>query len=194
VVVSNELPVKTLGELIAYAKANPGKINFGSAAAGMRLAVELFSDRAGIKMEHIGYRGGAPAAMALSANEVQLLFDTAITSAPLMEAGKIRGLATTGGKRAPSLPNLPTVEEAGLPGFQIGFWLGLLAPAGTPRPIVELLAKAVASYAETAEAKADFQRLAYLPVAAGPAAFGSLIAREIKFWTEVAKKAGIEPQ
>ena len=133
-VVNPALPVNSVQELIAYAKANPGKLNFASSGNGtsIHLSGELFKMMAGVQMTHVPYKGSAPALQDLVGGQVQLMFDNLPPSLPLIKAGKLRALAVTSATRAPALPDVPTVAEAGLPGFEASSWFGLLAPAGTP--------------------------------------------------------------
>ena len=137
-VVNPSLPVNSVKDLIAYAKANPGKLSFGSGSNGSagHLAGELFKTEAGVDMVHIPYKGGAPALQALLAGDTQLMFDNLANSAAQIKAGKLKALAVTTAKRSKLAPELPTMAEAGLPGFDISTWFGLFAPAGTPKEIV----------------------------------------------------------
>ena len=132
---SRRVPVNSVQELIAYAKANPGKLNFASSGNGtsIHLSGELFKVMAGVQMTHVPYKGGAPALQDLIGGQVQLMFDNLPPSLPQIKAGKLRALAVTRPTRAPALPDVPTIAEAGLPGFEASSWFGVLAPAGTPR-------------------------------------------------------------
>src|SRR4029434_2029972 len=132
------VPVNSVQELIAYTKANPGKLNFASSGAGtsIHLSGELFKVMAGVKMTHVPYKGSAPALQDLLGGQVQLMFDNLPPSLPQIKAGKLRALAVTSLTRAPALPDVPTIAESGLPGFEASSWFGILAPAGTPQPII----------------------------------------------------------
>ena len=137
--VNPSVPVNSVQELIAYAKANPGKLNFASSGSGtsIHLSGELFKVMAGVQMTHVPYKGSAPALQDLLGGQVQLMFDNLPPSLPQIKAGKLRALAVTSATRAPALPDVPTVAEAGLPGFEASSWFGVLAPAGTPPAIVD---------------------------------------------------------
>jgi tripartite-type tricarboxylate transporter receptor subunit TctC len=140
-VVNPALPVTNVKELIAHAKANPGKLSFGSAgvASSGHMIGEMFKAASGIDMMHVPYRGGAPSIVGLMGNEVQVVFDVISTSKELSETGKLRALAVTSPERAPIMPNVPTVMESGVPDFQVVFWMGAFVPAGTPQPVVDRL-------------------------------------------------------
>ena len=140
-VVNPSVPVNSVQEFIAYAKANPGKLNFASSGSGtsIHLSGELFKVMAGVQMTHVPYKGSAPALQDLLGGQVQLMFDNLPPSLPQIKAGKLRALAVTSATRAPALPDVPTVAEAGLPGFEASSWFGVLAPAGTPPAIVAKL-------------------------------------------------------
>jgi tripartite-type tricarboxylate transporter receptor subunit TctC len=158
--VNPSLPVNSVAELIAYAKANPGKLNFASSGSGtsIHLSGELFKVMAGVDMVHVPYKGSAPALQDLIAGQVQLMFDNLPPSLPQIKAGKLRALAVTSVARAPALPDVPTVAEAGLPGFEASSWFGLVAPAGTPPAIVAKINSEVAAWLATPEAKDKLSR------------------------------------
>lgn len=179
--VNPSLPVKSVTELIAYAKANPGKLNFGSSGIGasQHLAAELFKSRTGIEMIHVPYKGGGPAMADLVAGRIQLMFETIPNSLPYIQSGQLRALAVTVEERSGQLPDVPTVAEAGLAGFVSRGWLGVMAPAGTPQSIVDkvnaAVHKAVADPAIT-------KRLVDLGLRiklSTPAEFSAFIAREV---------------
>ena len=140
-VVYPSLPAHSVKELIAYAKANPGKLNYGSSGVGFadHLAGALFETLAGVKMQHVPYKGGAPAMVDLLGGNIQLIFATVSTSLTHVKAGRIRALAVTSAKRVAQFADVPTVAEAGVPGFAVDNWYGFMAPRGTPKPIVEKL-------------------------------------------------------
>ena len=139
--VHPSLPVKTMAELVTYAKANPGKVSWGSQGFGVapHLLIELFKLETGVNVVHVPYRGTAPMLSAVLAGEVQVVADPMTTSLVHIEAGKLRAIAIAGAERTPKLPNVPTVVEAGFPKLQSPFWLGVVAPAGTPQPIIDKL-------------------------------------------------------
>ena len=154
-VVHPSVPVKSVQDLIAYAKANPDKLSYGSSGAGNagHLAGELFKGMAGIRMVHIPYKGGAPAMVDLIAGQVQVVFSSAPTAVPQVKAGKIRGLAVTTARRSVILPELPTIAEAGLPGFEADNWYGVVTTMRTPRPIIERLREEIVRALHTPEVK-----------------------------------------
>ena len=191
-VVNPSLPVNSVQELIAYAKANPGKLNFASSGNGtsIHLSGEMFKTMAGVQMTHVPYKGSAPALQDLVGGQVQLMFDNLPSSLALIKAGKLKALAVTSLTRAAALPEVPTVAESGLPGFEASSWFGLLAPAGTPQPIVVTLNGDVAKWLATADAKEKL--LAQGAIAAGgpPADFTRHIAAETAKWQKVVKDSG----
>ncbi|HEU5277062.1 MAG TPA: tripartite tricarboxylate transporter substrate binding protein [Xanthobacteraceae bacterium] len=194
--VTPSLPVKSLPELIAYAKANPGKVNFGSAGVGSQPHVlgELLKLVADIKLTHVPYRGSAPAITDLLAGQIQMMFDTPVVMLPHIEAGKMRALAITSAARSPQLPNVPTVLEAGLPRLQANLWSGLLAPAGTPPEIVAKLNVTFNEGMNTPEMREALRKLGAEPQAMSPDAFGRFLASETQKWSTVVAEAGIKPE
>jgi tripartite-type tricarboxylate transporter receptor subunit TctC len=192
-VVNLTVPVKTVQELIALAKAQPGKLTYGSSGAGNagHLAAELFKSMTKTEMVHVPYKGGAPAMIDLIAGQTQLVFSSAPTAVPQVKAGKIRGLAVTTLKRSTALPDLPTIAESGLPGYEADNWYGIVTTAGTPRPIIEYL-NAEINRALTAP---DVKQLLFnqgLEVRTStPAEFGAYMKSEFDKWAKVIKDAGI---
>ncbi len=191
--VHPDLPVKTMAELVAYAKANPGKISFGSQGFGVgpHLMLELFKLEAGIKMTHVPYRGTAPMLTALLTGEVQLVIDPTTTSLTHIQSGKIRPLAIAGPTRTPALPDVPTTAEAGYPKLSSPFWLGVVAPAGTPKDII---AKLNGAFREALGAPETRDRLANFGAEAKigtPEEFGKLIVNELALWQGVVRDANI---
>jgi tripartite-type tricarboxylate transporter receptor subunit TctC len=192
-VVNPSVPAKTVQELIALGRAQPGKLTYGSSGAGNagHLAGELFKSMAKIDMVHVPYKGGAPAMFALIADQVQLVFSSAPTAIPQVKAGKIRGLAVTTLKRSAHLPELPTISESGLPGFEADNWYGVAVPAGTPRAIVDRLNTELVR----ALNMPDVKQLLFnqgLEVATGtPEAFGTYMRSEDVKWAKVIKDAGL---
>jgi tripartite-type tricarboxylate transporter receptor subunit TctC len=191
-VVNPSLPVHSVPELIAYAKANPGKLNFASSGNGtsIHLSGELFKAMTGVEMTHVPYKGSAPALTDLIGGQVQLMFDNLPSSLPFIKAGKLRALAVTSGARAAALPDLPTLAESGLQGFEASSWFGVLAPAGTPRDIVAKLNGAIAGWLASPEAKGKL--LAQGAIAAGgtPEDFARHIGAETSKWAKVVKASG----
>jgi tripartite-type tricarboxylate transporter receptor subunit TctC len=191
VVVNPEVPVKTIPELIAYAKANPGKLNMASSGNGstIHMSGELFKMLTGIDMLHVPYRGGAPALTDLLSGQVQVMFDNIPTCAEHVKSGKLRGLAVTSMRRSEVLPDLPTVADF-LPGYEASAWYGLAAPKGTPPEIVETLNKAVNAILADPAAKTRFGELGAILLPGSAADFGKLVADETDKWGKVVKFAG----
>jgi len=191
-VINPALPVNSVPELIAYAKANPGKLNFASSGNGtsIHLSAELFKTMAGVQMTHVPYKGSAPALQDLVGGQVQLMFDNLPSSLALIKGGKLKALAVTSGARAAALPDVPTLAESGLPGFEASSWFGLLAPAGTPPPVIAKLNGEIAKWLATPEAKEKL--LAQGANAAGGTAeeFAQFIAAETAKWQKVVKESG----
>ncbi|CAG0982004.1 hypothetical protein BURK1_01796 [Burkholderiales bacterium] len=191
-VVHPSVPANSVAELIAYAKANPGKLNFASSGSGtsIHLAGELFKVTTGAQMQHIPYKGSAPAIADLLGGQVQLMFDNLPSALPHIRAGKLRALGVTSARRAPALPDLPTIAESGLPGFEASSWFGLVAPAGTPPEVVTKVNGEVARWLATPEAREKL--LAQGANAAGgtPDDFARHIAAETAKWQQVVKASG----
>ena len=191
-VVNPALPVNSVAELIAYAKANPGKLNFASSGNGtsIHLSGELFKVMAGVQMTHVPYKGSAPAVQDLISGQVQLMFDNLPPSLPQIKAGKLRALAVTSTTRAPALPDVPTMAEAGLPGFEASSWFGVLAPAGTPPAIVAKLNAEIAKWLATPEAKERLSKQGANAAGGSPEDFVKHIAAETTKWAKVVKDSG----
>jgi len=186
-------PFADFAGLLAYAKANPGKLNYSSAGNGTlsHVTMELLLHGFGITVTHIPYRGAAPALTDLLAGEVQLKLDTYATANAHVAAGKLRALAYTGRARSKLMPNVPIVAELGLPGYTGVLWTGLLAPAGTPQVVIDRLAAAVKRAVSTKELAERLQRDGIDPISGTPAEFAKLIGHEIAQWRELAKSASI---
>jgi tripartite-type tricarboxylate transporter receptor subunit TctC len=191
-VVNPAVPVNSVQELIAYAKANPGKLNFASSGSGtsIHLSGELFKVMAGVQMAHIPYKGSAPALQDLIGGQVQLMFDNLPPSLPQIKGGKLRALAVTSAVRAPALPDVPTVAEAGLPGFEASSWFGILAPAGTPPDIIAKLNAEIAKWLASPEAKEKMLALGANAAGGSPEDFAKHIATETVKWQKVVKASG----
>ncbi len=191
-VVNPSLPVNSVQELIVYSKANPGKLNFASSGNGtsIHLSAELFKTMAGVQIMHVPYKGSAPALQDLVGGQVQLMFDNLPSSLALIKGGKLKALAVTSSARAAALPDVPTLAESGLPGFEASSWFGLLAPAGTPQPAIATLNAEVAKWLATPEAREKL--LAQGAIAAGgtPEDFTRHIAAETAKWQKVVKESG----
>ena len=192
--INAELPAKTLAEFVALAKSQPGKLNYGSSGASTQahLLIEMWSDRAGVKMQHIPYKGGAPAALAVATNEVQFVMLSPLGILNFVEAGKVRSLATGSLQRDPTLPHLPTASEAGFPGFEAVQWLGLLTTRGTPRDVVAKINTAVNNALKDPELIAKLAAQGTTAAGSTPDEFKALIATEIRNWKQTAAKAGIK--
>ncbi|MEO8486405.1 MAG: tripartite tricarboxylate transporter substrate binding protein [Betaproteobacteria bacterium] len=191
-VVHPSVPVNSVRELIAYAKANPGKLNFASSGSGtsIHLSGELFKVMAGVQMTHVPYKGSAPALSDLLGGQVQMMFDNLPPSLPHIRAGKLKALAVTSADRAPALPDVPTISEAGLPGFEASSWFGLLAPAGTPRDIVAKINGEIAQWLATPEAREKLTAIGANAKGGTPEDFVRHIAAETAKWQKVVKDSG----
>jgi tripartite-type tricarboxylate transporter receptor subunit TctC len=191
-VVNPALPVNSVQELIAYAKANPGKLNFASSGSGtsIHLSGELFKVMTGVSMTHVPYKGSAPALTDLMGGQVQLMFDNLPSSLPFIKAGKLRALAVTSAARSTALPDLPTLQEAGVPGFEASSWFGVLAPAGTPREIVLRINGEVAKWLATPEARDKLASQGAIAAGGTPDDFVRHIAAETAKWAKVVKASG----
>jgi len=193
--VNLTLPIQTIPELIAYAKANPGKLNFASSGVGSTLHVagELFKMMTGVDIVHVPYRGGAPALIDLMSGRVQLMFDNVPTSLQFIKAGKLRPLAVTSAERAAVLPELPVVADF-VPGYEASAWYGLAAPKGTPGEIVERLNREVNAILAQPEVKAQLADLGASLLPGSASDFGGLIDDETAKWGKVIRFAGIKPE
>lgn len=193
-VVHPSLPVKSVKELIAYAKANPGKLNFGSGGPGTtpHLAGEMLKLMAGVQMTHIPYKGGGPALIDLMGGQIQLMLENIPSTLPLARSGKLRALAVTGLKRSALAPDLPTIDEAALKGYEIVGWNGLFAPARTPRPIVQRLHDETVKALAQPDTKERLATLGAEGVGNSPDEFRAFVKAEIAKWARVVKQAGLK--
>jgi tripartite-type tricarboxylate transporter receptor subunit TctC len=192
VIVNPSLPAKNIKELISLAKAKPGALNFGSAGNGSstHLAPELFSSMAGIKMNHIPYKGSAPALTDLMAGQIQVAFDFMISAMPHVKSGKIKALAVTSTTRSPAAPDLPTVAESGVPGFEVIGWNGLVVPARTPKEIVAKLNAELKKALDQPDTKERFAAQGFSATWTTPEKFGAYIESEHAKWAKVVKDSG----
>ena len=190
--VTPSLPVNSVQELIAYAKANPGKLNFASSGNGtsIHLSGELFKVMTGVQMTHVPYKGSAPAIQDLLSGQVQLMFDNLPPSLPQIKAGRLHALAVTSATRAPALPDVPTVAESGLPGFEASSWFGLLAPAGTPPAIIAKINAEVATWLASPEGKEKLASIGANAAGGSPEDFARHIQAETAKWAKVVKESG----
>jgi len=195
-VVNAKVPAKTLGEFVALAKASPGKLNYATpgAATQTRFVTELWSGRAGIRMQHIPYRGGAPAVQSVIAGQTEFTALSPLVSLPHIEAGSVRALAVGSLARYTQLPNVPTVAESGFPDFEAIQWVGLLTTAGTPKGVVDRLNAEVNKALKEPDLIAKLAQEGMLPAGGTSAEFAGLIATEIKNWKETARAANIQPE
>lgn len=191
-VVGNALPVRNVQELIAHAKAHPGRINFGSAgnASSQHLSGELFRMRAGAQMQHVPYKGSSPALTDLMGGQIQLMFDSMPSAMPFIASGRLRALAVTSASRSPSLPDVPTMEEAGMPGFRTSTWYGLWAPKNTPQDVVQKLWAESRRVLAEPQIAAQYRSLGAEPVGSTPAEFARYIQAEARKWEEIVKASG----
>jgi tripartite-type tricarboxylate transporter receptor subunit TctC len=192
-VVNISVPVKTVQELIALARAQPGKLTYGSSGAGNagHLAAELFKSMTKTDMVHVPYKGGAPAMIDLIAGQVQLVFSSAPTAVPQVKAGKIRGIAVTTIRRSTALPELPTIAESGLPGYEADNWYGIVTTAGTQRPIINYLNTEIVRALQSPDVKELLFKQGLEVRTSTPAEFGAYIKSEFDKWKKVIKDAGI---
>ncbi|HEY5635805.1 MAG TPA: tripartite tricarboxylate transporter substrate binding protein [Burkholderiales bacterium] len=190
------LPVTDLKSLVAYAKANPGKLNFASGGIGssQHFAMELLTNLSGTKMTHIAYKGTAPAYTDLLAGTVPLMFDNMLLPLQHVKAGKLRAIAVSSAQRAEQAPDIPTVAEAGIPGYDTGIWHGFLTTAGTPKAVVDRLNQEVVKALNQPDVKQAFVARGLLPVGNSPEQFDAYIRNEMAKWSKVIKEAGIQAQ
>jgi tripartite-type tricarboxylate transporter receptor subunit TctC len=195
-VVNPELPVKSVAELIALAKKEPGKLNYASAGIGsfQHLGGELFKLEAKVNIVHVPYKGGGPAMQDMIAGHVKIMFSSLIQTTPFIKSGQLRALGVGGEKRNPALPDVPTIAESGLPGYAANNWWGIMVPAGTPKPIVDKLYKAVQESLKSPEMQQAFAREGAASVTMTPAEFQDFIKAEIVKWGGVIKAGGIKAQ
>lgn len=192
-VVNNDLPVKSVAELIAYAKANPGKLNYSEASASQRLSAEMFNSMAGVKIERVPYKASPQALGDVATGQVQLMFPDLPQALTQIQAGRVRGLGVTGPKRTTVAPDLPAIAET-VPGYVLVYWLAVFAPAATPKPIQQKLYEAIAeAMKDEATVKAMTQGRMEANVI-GLDAFAAFVKKETQWWTTEIKKAGIEPE
>ncbi|MDO8876084.1 MAG: tripartite tricarboxylate transporter substrate binding protein [Pseudolabrys sp.] len=192
-VVNPSVPAKSVKELIDYAKANPGKLNraHGGSGTSMHLSGELFVHQAGIDMPQVPYKGSAPALTDMIGNHVQVMFDSMITALPQVKAGKLRALAVTGAQRSPVVPDVPTVAEAGLPGYSATGWIGVVGPAKLPPAIANKLQGAIAKALADPEVRKTLINQAAEPIASTPAEFAKFIDGETAKWAIAVRGANL---
>jgi tripartite-type tricarboxylate transporter receptor subunit TctC len=193
-VVNPEVPANSVAELILLAKEKPGELNFASSGNGtsIHLSGELFKSMTGVDMVHVPYKGSGPAVVDLLGGQVQMMFDNLPSSAPQITAGKLRPLGVTSKERSPTLPDVPTIAESGLPGYEALSWFGVLAPAGTPDAIVAKLQEEIAAALADPAMRERFAELGAVPVGDTPAEFADFISAETAKWAKVVQEAGIK--
>jgi tripartite-type tricarboxylate transporter receptor subunit TctC len=193
-VVHPSVPAKNLQELLALARAKPGTLNFGSSGPGSNyhMAAELLKQLTGINIVHVAYKGSTGMRTDILSGQIQMLFDSVPTMAPLIKAGKVRALGTSGVKRSPILPDVPTLAEAGVPGFQATLWVGFMAPAGTPHPILEKLNAEITKIVLRPDIKAAWEKQGAEPVTMTQPQFKAFMDAQIAKWADLIKANDIK--
>ena len=193
VVVAAGSPMKSIGDLIAAARARPGKINYSSSgvATSTHVSGELFKAMAKVNLQHVAYKGAPASMIAVATGEAEVSFAGMAGALPLVRGGRLRGIAVTGEKRFPPLPDLPTVAESGVPGYESVAWYALFGPARLPRPLIDVLHREVAAISKTPEMRARMTAEGLEPLGTTPAELGSFFTREIDKWIRLAKTAGL---
>lgn len=191
-VLNPQVPAKSVEELLAYARANPGKLNFASSGSGtsIHMAGELFKQVAKIDVTHIPYKGSSPALTDLIGGQVDYMFDNMPSAWPHVEGGKLRALAVTTAERSKTAPELPTMQESGFPSFDVSSWFGVIAPKGTSPEIVNTLNGVIQKALDNPEVVARFEQLGAVPVKTTPQEFGDFIKSEVDSWAQVVKTSG----
>lgn len=186
------VPVKSVKELIAFAKARPGQLNFGSAGNGtvFHLTGELFKRQAGIDLVHVPFKGGGPTVAAVAGGQITLSFETMLALFPHIQAHRVRALAVTGAKRSSVMPELPTIAESGFPTIVAENWYGFYAPAGTPKPVIDKLNTEIVKILKQPDVKTRFQGLGTEVMGSTPEELGAYVGREMAKWSKTAKEAG----
>src|SRR6266571_296938 len=194
--VNSKLPVDSLKELIALAKEKPGELNYASAGVGsfQHLASALFKLQSDLDIVHVPFKGGGPAMMDVIAGNTQIAIGSLIQTLPHIKSGRLKALGVGSAKRVPALPDVPTISEAGVPGYEATNWWGIVAPAGTPRPVIERLHKELSVILASAETKKRFESEGGEAAQMSPEKFGRFIAAETDKWARVVKEAGIRPE
>lgn len=193
-VVHPSLPARTLKELLALAKSSPGKLNYGAGQVANALPMELLKSMSGTNIQHVPYKGGAPMLNALIGNEVHMAISGAITAIPLIKEGRLRALGIGDVRRSDLLPDVPTIAEAGVPGYEASNWHGLFAPAKTPRAIIERLHKEISTTLRSPDVSQRLLSLGSEPVGSAPEIWGRFVESEVIKWGKVARGAGIKPE
>jgi tripartite-type tricarboxylate transporter receptor subunit TctC len=194
-VVHPSVPAKTLGELLALARAKPGSLNYGSSGPGSNyhMAGELLKSLTGVDIVHVPYKGSTGARNDILSGQIQILFDSVPTMAPQIKAGMVRALGTSGKVRSPILPDVPTMAEAGVPGFNATLWVGFMAPAGTPKPIVDKLHDEITKILRRPETRQAWEKTGATPIVMTQPEFKSFMEAQVAKWAEVIKTNHIAP-
>ena len=195
-VVNAQLPANNVPELVALARKDPGKLNYATSGIGtvVHLTSELFASTAGIKLTHVPYKGVQQSIPDLISGQVTILFDNIMTAQPHIKAGKVKALGISSPKRSPLVPDVPTVAEQGLPGFESVTWFGLLGPAGTPKAVVDRVNAELNKALQSPEVLARFVQLGFEPAGGSAAEFAATIQRDARKWSKVIKDAGVKPE
>lgn len=195
-VVNPSVPVKTVSDLIAFAKSNPGKVNYASGGIGAstHLPAELFKSMAGIDIVHIPFKGGGPALLGVITGQAQMLMISVVGALPHVKSGKLRGLALTSRSRLAELPNVPTIAESGVPGYEVGLWYGVYMPKGAPKEVVLVLQRAVLKTIQAREVRERLASDGAQPVGNTPEEFAKVTATEVAKWAKVVRDAGIKAE
>jgi tripartite-type tricarboxylate transporter receptor subunit TctC len=195
-VVSNNVPAANVKELIDLARKDPGRLNYATSGIGTisHLTSELFASMAGVKLTHVPYKGTQQSIPDLMSGQVAILFDNIMTAMPNVKAGKVKALGISSPKRSPLVPDLPTVAEAGLPGFQSVVWFGLLGPANTPKAVVERMNAEMNKALLLPDTQARFVQMGFEPAGGSSADFAQTIDRDAQKWSKVIKDAGVKPE
>ena len=188
--------MQNVAQLIALLKTNPGKYSYGSAGIGSsnHLSMEFFNSMAGVKSVHVPYKGSAPMVNDLLGGHIDMAFDNTPNVLPQVNSGKLRAIGVSSPKRSGLAPDVPTVSEAGLPGYEVNVWFGIVAPAGVPAEIIAKLNRQINLILEMPDVKSQFQEQGVEPVGGPPAKFGEHIRAEINKWAAVVRDAGIQPE
>jgi tripartite-type tricarboxylate transporter receptor subunit TctC len=193
-VIHPSVGIDSVKRLVAMAKARPGVLNYASSGPGTpyHMAGELFKSMAGVNIVHVPYKGSSGARNDVLGGQIEMMFDAITTMAPNVQAGRVRALATTGRKRSSVLPNVPTVDEAGVPGYDAVIWLGLMAPTGTPKPVVDRLNAEIRKVLARADIKESWRKQGAETMDMSPEQFGEFLRGDIAKWAKVVKEAGIK--
>jgi tripartite-type tricarboxylate transporter receptor subunit TctC len=195
-VVHPSVPARTVAELVAYAKANPGKLSYASSGVGStyHLGAELFRAQTGIEWTHVPYKGAAPAIQDVLAGHVQVMFDNVSSAIPNIRSGKLRALGVASLKRYPALPDVPTVAEQGVAGYETTIWLGMFAPVRTPAAVVARLHRELSDAVNSAEYRERLQTLEMQPVSSSPGELADYLKKDLAKWRKVVQESGIKPE